>query len=52
MTDAMHRTPAVEFEHVTKAFGTLRVLDDVSFRIERAAASAFSAAAAPARASP
>jgi phospholipid/cholesterol/gamma-HCH transport system ATP-binding protein len=27
-------TPAIEFDHVTKAFDSLRVLDEVSFRIE------------------
>jgi phospholipid/cholesterol/gamma-HCH transport system ATP-binding protein len=28
------RPPAIEFDHVTKAFGPLRVLDDVSLRID------------------
>ena len=32
MADA--QPPAIEFDHVTKAFGPLRVLDDVSLRID------------------
>jgi len=33
--EAMHAPgPFIEFEHVTKSFGSLTVLDDVSFRVE------------------
>lgn len=43
---------AVRFDHVSKAFGTQKVLDDISFEIPEGQAFCLLDAAAPARAWP